>query len=150
MLTTLHWIPLTEPGALAISARPRGGDGLQEDLKAWQGVGVQTVVSALELDEEIYLDMDSEPDLCARLGLSFVRFKVSDRGVPSLDSSSCEFVNGLAARIRDGERIAVHCRMGIGRSGLLCAAILVALGFDADEAFLRVESARGLRVPDTR
>jgi hypothetical protein len=40
--------------------------------------------------------------------------------------------------------------MGVGRSPLIAASLLVACGAGLDDAWHRVESARGLRVPDTQ
>jgi protein-tyrosine phosphatase len=39
--------------------------------------------------------------------------------------------------------------MGIGRASLVAAAVLRLLGLPGDEAFSRVQAARGLPVPDT-
>jgi protein-tyrosine phosphatase len=48
-----------------------------------------------------------------------------------------------------GESVVIHCRMGIGRASMLAVGVLCAEGLSADEAWQRVESARGLPVPDT-
>jgi protein-tyrosine phosphatase len=48
-----------------------------------------------------------------------------------------------------GAAVAVHCRAGIGRSGLVAAGLLVAQGRSPAEAFTAVSNARGVRVPDT-
>ena len=40
------------PGRLAIVPRPRGGDWLEDEVRAWREAGVDIVVSALEADEE--------------------------------------------------------------------------------------------------
>ena len=46
--------------------------------------------------------------------------------------------------------IGVHCRMGIGRSGMIAAGILMYFGKDADQAFSEVSLVRGRPVPDTQ
>ena len=55
----------------------------------------------------------------------------------------------LRARHRAGHSIGVHCRMGIGRSSLLLAALLVRSGTSPEDAFQLISAARGLPVPDT-
>jgi len=45
--------------------------------------------------------------------------------------------------------VAVHCRDGIGRSGLLGACVLSCLGVARDEPFAMLTRARGVTVPDT-
>jgi protein-tyrosine phosphatase len=58
-------------------------------------------------------------------------------------------VAAIEQRLRSGESVAVHCRAGIGRSGLLGACILKAFGVDPDSAFRLLGRARGVAVPDT-
>lgn len=130
--------------------RPRGGDWLIEEVRAWRTVGVGLVVSALEPLEEAYLELEDEQAMCEQFGIAFQRFSMMDRSTPAHDSEARKFVSGLASQLESGTSIVIHCRLGIGRSGMLCAATLVALGLDPTEAFLRVQEARGMRVPDTR
>ena len=43
----------------------------------------------------------------------------------------------------------VHCRQGIGRSGLLTACLLIASGATPEMAFQRISAVRGCPVPET-
>ena len=51
--------------------------------------------------------------------------------------------------LKTGKNVAVHCRQGIGRSGLVAAASLMMSGIAAREAVDVVTRARGLTVPET-
>ena len=42
-----------------------------------------------------------------------------------------------------------HCRMGVGRSPMCVASLLVLLGVPAVEAWRRITAVRGRDVPDT-
>ena len=55
----------------------------------------------------------------------------------------------MARTVREGVAVAVHCRAGIGRSGLTVGSVLVRLGVPAQDVFSLVSKARGLVVPDT-
>jgi protein-tyrosine phosphatase len=55
----------------------------------------------------------------------------------------------LAAGLRDGRSIAIHCRAGIGRSSMIAACALILCGIDAAEALALIKAARGVSVPDT-
>ena len=55
----------------------------------------------------------------------------------------------IAAALEEGKKVAVHCRQGIGRSGLIAAGVLVSAGIGAEKAIEAVSSARGLAVPET-
>jgi len=48
-----------------------------------------------------------------------------------------------------GKSVTIHCRQSVGRSALLAATLLVEAGINPDEAFRRIEAARGCPVPDT-
>src|SRR5262249_28675576 len=79
----------------------------------------------------------------------FLSFPVLDRGVPASPQSALALARRLTEKLGAGERVAVHCRQGIGRSSLLAASILVVTGEDAETAFQHIRAARGCPVPDT-
>ena len=62
MGTELHWVDGPWPGRLAIAARPRGGDWLEDEMAHWHHSGVDTVLSLLSPDEEHTLGLDNEAD----------------------------------------------------------------------------------------
>jgi len=51
-------------------------------------------------------------------------------------------VTYILDRARAGENVAIHCRGGLGRTGLIAACCLVALGQGARESMARVRKAR--------
>ena len=48
----------------------------------------------------------------------------------------------LGNLLREGQRLIIHCREGVGRSGLVAARLLIELGTPVDEAISRVRRAR--------
>ena len=60
-----------------------------------------------------------------------------------------KLVGDLAEHLDRGEHVVIHCRMGIGRSSMLAAALLMAEGVDPGGAWSTLREARGLDVPDT-
>ncbi len=147
----LHWLPALreKSGRVAISARPRGGDWLSDEVAGWKRSGIDVVVSLLTPSEEADLDLMLESKECRMADLDFFALPVPDRGTPENETSIPETVGELISRLNDGESVAIHCRQGIGRSGLLAAAILMAMGASADEAANTVSEARGLKTPET-
>jgi len=57
MPTNLYWADGPWPGKLALAARPRGGDWLEDEIAAWRKAGADTVLSLLTPDEEQDLDL---------------------------------------------------------------------------------------------
>jgi hypothetical protein len=58
-------------------------------------------------------------------------------------------VEQLAHLVREGRFVGVHYRASMGRSSVLAVSVLVRLGWEANEAFDAVDSARGCSIPDT-
>lgn len=149
MRAEIYWIDEVPYGRLGIVGRPRAGDWLHDEVAAWKAEGITDVVSLLE-DHEIHdLGLNQEADLVSAAGLSFQRFPIPDRGVPPSRTCAEALWNELADGVRAGGSIAVHCRAGIGRSGLMAAGVLIQLGITADMAWQRISKARGVSVPDT-
>lgn len=143
------WVPGPWRGRLGIGPRPRGGEWLSDETRAWREAGIDVVVSLLEPGEEVDLDLTGEAAASAAMGLAFRAFPIPDRGVPR----SCEAVAELAARLvealHSGQAVVVHCRQGVGRSAMVAAAALIAGGLDAQTTVDRIRVARGLDVPET-
>ena len=149
MRPDLFWIPSHGPGRLAIALRPRGGDWLDDEARAWRRAGVDVVVSLLEPEEEAQLNLAGERDAAERNDIQFVSFPVVDRGVPSSIQATVSLLKSITNALKNGKNVAVHCRQGIGRSGLIAAAVLMSTGSTPDAAIDAVTMARGLTVPET-
>jgi protein-tyrosine phosphatase len=135
-------------GRLAVSARPRGGDWLDEEMGAWRMAGVDTVASLLTADEAAEMELGEEETASLRNGMEFAPFPIPDRTAPS-GPAVHSFVDGLFVRLRRGESVVVHCRQGVGRAGLIAVALLIEAGLGPEEAIERVSKARGVSVPET-
>lgn len=149
MHTELYWIAGMWPGRLAVMPRPRGGDWLEDEVRAWRTAGVGVVVSLLEADEVADLELSAEGALARANGIEWVSFPITDRGVPASRDAASELVAALAAALRARTNVAIHCRQGIGRAALIAVSLLVRLGVGAEEAIARVGTARGRAVPET-
>ena len=149
MRAQLYWIEGPWAGRFAIVPRPRGGDWLEDEVQAWQHAGLDRVVSLLTLDEVADLDLGQEAAWCQAQGIQFVSFPIPDRSVPASRHAALALVHQLEQALAEGERIAVHCRQGIGRSALLAACMLVAGGEEPETAFQHISTARGCAVPET-
>ena len=149
MSTKLYWIAGPWTGKLAIAARPRGGDWLEDELRAWHNAGVNTVLSLLTAGEEKDLDLTTESLVAKREGLKFVSLPIPDRQVPSSPSEVAPVLDKLAVELASGKNAVIHCRQGVGRSGMLAACLLVMRGKDPGSAVMELERARGTAVPET-
>jgi len=150
MITTkLHWVEGPWPGKLALAARPRGGDWLEDELAAWRREGISAVISLLTPEEEIDLDLAAEEWAAKSQGIKFWSFPILDRQVPDPKSDLAKTLRKLDSELDAGRNAVLHCRQGVGRTGLAAACLLVMNGIEPDAAVARLSAARGVEVPET-
>jgi protein-tyrosine phosphatase len=149
MWTALHWVDGPWPGKLALSARPRGEDWLEDEIKSWRQAGVDTVLSLLESAEERDLGLKNEAQEVRRQGLKFLSLPIPDRQVPSSEPQLTATLEKLDADLSSGKNVLVHCRQGVGRTGLVVACLLVTKGLSPGAAVMNVGASRGTAVPET-
>jgi protein-tyrosine phosphatase len=129
--------------------RPRSDEWLSDEVQSWRLAGVNRVISLLESHETRELGLVTEAALCEENGLTFTSFPVPDRGVPNSLNDAARLCRSIEADLLRGEAVAIHCRAGIGRSGLIAGCVLLNLGIPEKEVFPRITRARGVNVPDT-
>ena len=148
MRPDLYWID-NAYGHLAIGPRPKGEEWLADEVRGYRARGVDTLVSLLTADEAAELGLAREGVACDASNIALLNLPIEDRGIPDDGGPVHRFIHDLHRRLESGERVAIHCRAGIGRSAMVAASVLTLFGMDADEAFRRVAAARGCPVPDT-
>ena len=117
------------PDRLLACAYPWGPDGLAHLAER----GIQVVVNLHERGHD--------PARLARLGLTEVHVPVADFTAPTPEQLASG-VQAIKHALHDGQRVAVHCAAGLGRTGTLLACYLVSIGMEPDAAIARVRAAR--------
>ena len=146
----IFWIDGNPRPGMAIVTRPDGSGLLKHEMLMLKRNGIDTLVSLLEPREAEWLGLEDEPAEAEKAGLVFLNFPIMDTQVPWDVARFRAFVSDLAARLRNGEHIGVHCRGSIGRATVTAACTLIHLGWKPAAALAAVEAARGCPVPDTR
>ena len=148
-VSDVFWIEGNPPAPLAIVLCPYGDAWLKDGLLHIRRNGVETLVSLLEKKEAALLGLAKEGALAREAGMQFLSHPIPDVHVPPNVSTFRWFVTDLAARLRAGERIGMHCRGSIGRAPLTAACTLIHLGWKATDALEAIQAARGCMIPDT-
>lgn len=149
MQADLFRIPGPWRGHLAIAARPRGGDWLDDEASAWRQAGIDFVLSPLENDEAAQLGLGDERQEAENHGAGFISFPIPDRGIPASRGAAMAAIEDAARHFDAGKNVALHCRQSVDRSGLVAAALPINSGGKAGEAMQIAGSARGVSVPET-
>jgi protein-tyrosine phosphatase len=147
--THFYWIDGPWPGRLGILPRPRGGDWLDEEMRSWKDAGADVVVSLLMPGESIEFDLEQEAEACKHHGIEFLSIGIPDRGVPASRHEACNLLQRLLGFLVAGRGVAIHCRQGIGRSGLMAGSLLILAGTKPADAVAILSRARGCDVPET-
>ena len=110
-------------------------------MKGLREVGTDVLVSMLTSDETDELDLQGEMEAATAAGLVFLTCPTLDRGIPETQRFR-DLLAELQEVLAAGHNVVVHCRMGIGRSSLVEAALLVGEGMTVPDAFAAVATAR--------
>jgi protein-tyrosine phosphatase len=145
----IYWIHGPWSGKLGVAARPRGGDWLKQELTKWREQNIDTIVSLLTTEEVGEFSLEAEAGDARRHGIQFVAIPVQDRQVPESEKAIESVVHKLDTTLSAGRNVLIHCRQGIGRSGLLAACLLINRGSTADEAVEELSKVRNTPVPET-
>jgi len=117
---------------------------LAADLRVIRAWGAHTVVSLMEDHEFSLLDVAALGDEVRRHGLDWMHLPIRDVDVPDSRFEQAWALAGqiVHARLDAGQRILIHCRGGLGRTGLVAARVLVERGCAPRVAIHRVRAVR--------
>jgi len=110
------------PGKLAGSALPGGSTGAPDgaiaaDLAWLYGQGVRCLISLQRTREGFRA-------LCESTGLEWIHYPIPDFETPEDKDGFRVLVNLAIARMDEGKPVCVHCRAGVGRTGMMLACVV--------------------------
>lgn len=127
----LRSLVLPEPttGALFLTGMPEDDTRLAGFLAATATADLKHLVILTE-DFEIRAQAPAYAKVLMQdpVPFSLTRFPIRDFGVPEDSRSFRQAAGRLAVALQRGDRMVMHCRGGIGRTGLMAQAVLIELG----------------------
>lgn len=117
---------------------------LGRDLDAIAAWGASTIVTLIEPHEMEDLKVSGLGKQAAERGLAWLHMPITDMSEPdhrfeaAWQSQGARLLDGL----RQGKKVLVHCKGGLGRAGTVAALMLVELGVAPEDAIQSVRRAR--------
>lgn len=125
--------------------------GLQQSLEQLAAAGASAILTLMpqeEMQRNAVIDL---PELCAKLGLEWFHLPIEDDHAPEqlFQDAWQNAREKIHALVNAGKSIAIHCKGGSGRTGLVAAQILLERGIPLDDVITRVRAIRpnALQVP---
>jgi len=120
------------------------GTRVSEALTTIESAGAQVLVTLMPDTELAANQADDLPARCAELGIEWLQLPVADEQAPLADFDTAwrRHRDTILARLADGATLAIHCKGGSGRTGLIAARILIELGIPREAAVNQVQALR--------
>lgn len=149
MSPDIYKIELIGSGSLSVMAKPVSGEWIEEEFLGIANWGIDRIVSLLEVNESFEVGLSNEKQLTEKYGMEFIHYPIPDRGLPNSVQDYLAFTKSLYREADSGLNTVVHCRAGIGRTGIIAAGVLLHCGYEPKKAIEHISKLRGVQVPDT-
>jgi len=119
------------PGRLLAGEYPAVIDpaATRERVERLLALGVDTIIDLTAADEPVPRYDDLLP-----AEIAHHRFPIRDHGVPAVPAHMTDVLETIESALRGGGRVYVHCRAGIGRTGMVVGCLLVERGSTGEQA----------------
>jgi len=117
---------------------------LGTDVNVLRNWHCRALLTLMEPDELVYFHVTNISRVVAEAGLEWHHIPIRDGAAPDerFDVLWPRIGSRLVSGIRAGEKIVIHCRGGLGRTGTLACVTLIELGHPPEQALELVRNAR--------
>jgi protein-tyrosine phosphatase len=137
------------PGRWAKAAGEPTVESAARDLKTLADAGATAVLSLVE-SKELPGGRDRYAAAVAAAGLSWKHLPIRDFGTPDEAFEQGWLELNLRQRLANGETWAIHCRAGLGRTGLVASRLLIETGCQPAEAIARIRAEHASSAVETQ
>jgi protein-tyrosine phosphatase len=138
-------LPLSTGGALIFTPCPgTKGASLSDSLAQLKAAGAEAVITLMPNDEMVRNGVAELPDACRSTQLQWFHFPIEDDASPGEEFRlAWEAGKSRVFEILDRSgTVAIHCKGGSGRTGLMAAITLCERGLHHDQILDQVTSLR--------
>jgi protein-tyrosine phosphatase len=117
---------------------------LIDSVSTLKQAGTDLLISLMFDEEMIKNTAQTLPDICAEHAITWLQMPIIDDQAPGEEFESRweEHKEQILTLVKNKGTIAVHCKGGSGRTGLVIGLILLAYGWPADKIISEVQKLR--------
>jgi protein-tyrosine phosphatase len=139
-------LPLQQGSAAFILTPCPGTRGVDaaDAVGQLQAAGATALLTLMPSSEMVSNGVSALGELCAQRGLQWFHLPIEDDHAPAAEfAAAWQAQRDAVHRLLDaGKRVAIHCKGGSGRTGLMAAQILRERGWSKDDAVAAVKAVR--------
>lgn len=120
------------------------GESLQESLETLKNAGATALITLMPASELITHQAQALGEYCQATGLAWFHCPIEDDHAPQADfAEAWQLVGPIVHQMLSaGKIVAIHCKGGSGRTGLMASQILVERGQDKLSVKSKIQTLR--------
>lgn len=117
---------------------------LEESVITLKQAGTNMLLTLMHDDELAKNNAEQLPTLCEQHNITWLQLPIIDDAAPAQEFAAQwqKYKSTIINAVKNKATIAVHCKGGSGRTGLVIALILLASGMPSDEIIKQVQTIR--------
>lgn len=134
---------------LYIASKPDVNKQLDKEIYSLTTLGEKIIMCSLLTKSEVQeFQLEKQDEICSNHHIKFVSLEIIDQSIPGY-KDFVELISQLVKLNNNANAIVIHCNHGVGRSGMVAAAVLMHFGYTLEQACELLTKIRGYTVPQS-